>query len=74
MVEILEIKTGANNIAFVSPEGREIKAMLNETYGCRCYIMELPFFEVEVFCKPGRVCLVPDVWEVGFLISFSVGA
>lgn len=49
--------------------------MLNETYGCRSYIMELPFFEVEVFCRPGGVCFcVGVIGELVFLISFPIGA
>jgi len=41
-----------------------MKAMLNETYGCRCCIMEFPFLDCEVFSKlwgllfmECRVCL-----------------
>jgi hypothetical protein len=52
-----------------------MKAMLNEAYGCRSWIMELPFFEVEVFCRPGRVCFCIEVTgELVFLISFPIGA
>lgn len=43
----MRIKTPYNNKDFVSPAGREMKAMLNETYGCRFYFMKLPLFEVE---------------------------
>lgn len=49
-----------------------MKALLNETYGCRFCIMELPFFEVGVFCRPGGVCFYIEVVQ-GLCLSISFG-